>query len=314
MASKRRKEYLPIAKDPKFRPYHKFFNQYRMESQILNGGSQLIPNVNTILWDKRSIIARLLELKGSEEQNGEYKDYYGDFKSSVMLITKLKLEEIEQRFINLNQQRWNSGMQVFKEMPEELFNEKLALPAREDVTLEELEELERQLELTKLVESKEDDSKVLSHGLRGNGKFHGTRAKDDRLINVLAIIDGQKVDEHNGLLIIKDLRSPYNGMAVVDYRKFCNDWALERQAVETKLRKLQETEIKEKGFSNIELPNFGVRKIDKASLPPFPSWAKNYLADYKPVAMKSGVVQRLKKSCLPPKEENEIENKVKIGI
>jgi hypothetical protein len=257
MASKRRKEYLPIAKYP---VYNSTFDKLRLASRVLN--TDTIPSISSILWDQQNIRTELNRLINED-----------------LLSVKLKLKDIELKFLQYQQNRVNQGFEKPNTMPLDLQNEKYNIEAGEDVLLEEIEFLERQLKTYIDAKAKEDDSKVLDKGLVCSFRNHGIQADDPEMINVMKEIDGQNVSVHpKGFLYISDERSPYNGMAIADYRKLAKIWVQDRIKADDELLKLMQKEAKEKGepLPRITGQSFNSRKVDRRNLPPYPSWAKNY--------------------------------------
>lgn len=270
----RRKEYLPIGKNPEYAIYHNEYDRLRVDSNILNSGNR-VPNAHSILWNKENIESELYRFFGDE--NGNFKRS-GVYHAAAIPLIEGKLKAIDKNFKRFQQERVNSGYEKPETMPEDLKQEQLKLFARLDVFNEEAEFLEQQLKKYLEKEKTTDDSMVLAYGLRCAGHLHGTRAKNRSLVNTLKDIDGQTVELVDEVLVITDIRSPYRGLRVIDYRKLADIWQKERkEAARMRLLKLQEEARKEGLTIPSQLPASSIKKVNKASLPKFPSWAKNYL-------------------------------------
>lgn len=280
MTSKRRREYLPIGKRPMYDIYHSHFNRLRLDSQILNSGSE-VPNTNTIIWDERNIEIQILIREGDDE--GYY--YKEGFKTLALKPSILNdIKEVKEQFKRYQQKRINSGYECPKNVdenwPSVLLEKRLKLEAELDVVDEEIETLD--LMVGKIHERKrqQEIKDVLKYGLKGNIKLWGFKAPKPEMIEVIKEIDGQEVRMHNGILIILDDRSPYHGMSVIEYRKLCKEWKVTQDEINQKrLKQLQEI-AKEEGRPIPQ--NLGVespKRYTMKSLPPFPKWAKNQLND-----------------------------------
>ncbi len=255
--------------------YVNAYKKYYIESQILNSTGHEIPSIHTVLYDKRNVEAAIFSLTG--DADGMIKSSYGYEIPALIPNLKQELQKIDKDFKDLNQNRWNQGRSPLKEMPPDLLLKKLDIQAALAVSQKELQTLKnREKEYTD-IKKNEDDRKLLQYGLVCFSRNHGTGAADPDMMNVLAEIDGQVVGQKNGLLIIEDNRSPYNGMSVIDYRKLAKEYTTKKQAVYYDLYKAHEQQMKLKGFSTIEVPGFGMHTVSRADLPPFPEWAVNHL-------------------------------------
>lgn len=255
--------------------YDSYCDGFLMESVILNGGNDKRITVNTIFWDKENCRKVLQEYRGDEQ--GLWKRR-GEETIAHIPNAKYELAQVEKAFVRYQTNRVNLGYAKSDEYPFELLDKKLYWEARLDVMDAEVEALEKKI--ASFVEKVEetDDSKVLAYGLQGSGKCWGSTAPSRNLTRVMKIIDGQNVYlTGDGLLIIKDSRSPYNGMALVDYRALCVQWQSDRKVqARAKLVQIQ-AECKSKGFPVPESFVFPFKKVDKKSLPPFPANAVNHL-------------------------------------
>jgi len=263
-------------KSPYHEVYNNFYCRYQNESSILNTGRNEIPSAHSIFYDRENIKIELLRRIG--DQKGQY---FKEGRQSTAYIpfVEMKLAEIEERFENHKRHRVNEGYIEPKEMPKELLKERLQFEARLDVLNGECDILQKKLKEYADIEEIESASHVLEYGLQGSGHFHGTKASDPDLINVLKEIDGQRITQtESGLLIINDKRSPYSGMSVADYRSLCNVYKEQlRAADKAKLKQLQ-IESKERGELVPEhLPFRTPHKVSLKSLPAWPEGVKNHL-------------------------------------
>jgi hypothetical protein len=95
--------------------------------------------------------------------------------------------------------------------------------------------------------------------------------------NVCAYIDRQRVDMVDDNLVIVTEGSPYFGMLVADYREHvCKPWNAELRRQMAEKERLRAEEIKAKGHSDISI-SLNPRKVNPASLPPWPDGVVNYL-------------------------------------
>lgn len=263
-------------KHPHYEAYTDFFMRYKVESNILNAGAQSRPSAYTVLWDKvnieNEILKRVGDSKGKYMQSGLENTAYIPF-------VEMQLNEIDRRFKTYQRKRLNMGYSETDEMPSDLLKEQLKKQARLDVIKSEVEVLNKKLkEYTDVIE-KDEDERVLEYGLQGSGVFHGTKAKNPDLINVLKEMDGQRLELNaDGLLIIKDKRSPYNGMSVADFRALCVVYKqMRREQDRAKLKRLQ-AEAREQGLPvPQQLPAHSLKKVNKKSLPDWPEGVRNYL-------------------------------------
>ena len=119
------------------------------------------------------------------------------------------VEAINERFEKLKQQAVNSGHYPPKEMPAELKEELLKAEAREDIIKAEIKRLETNLEKFPAGGMETHEMPCLKHGAIGSGK---------KRKGVLRWLDGQDIlPDSEGVLRIKDERSPYHGMRCADY-------------------------------------------------------------------------------------------------
>lgn len=256
MAQHRRYKY--IGKNP---IYDSEFNRARIASKILNAGS-IRPGLDTPFFDKGNCIGYLAELLGDDK--GLY-IRNGEIQMADIPNLKNRIKKIEQEFKNYQQNQINHGYDKPEQMPAEMEAEKFRLEARVDVMLEEVDFLQERLTKYEEEVEKSDLSKMLTNGPHGNGRLSG---------GILAEIDGQKIKVVKGNLVIQDENSPYNGIAVIDYRKLiCEPWAeLTNNLSRFKYNLTQE--MLGKGVKNSQLIEEAWKDKQKEILLKFPEFTK----------------------------------------
>jgi hypothetical protein len=213
------RKFLPIKDYPL---YNDTVDRLMLQSAVLNSGSDTRPSVHTIFWDETTVRGYLMEIEG--DKDGQYFQS-GEYYTAKKVKVLVELKKIEDAFVRYKKRRLGEGYEEPTEMPNEMLNEYYTWQARLTVLEAESEFLHKKLKEYTDKKQSEDDNRVLAFGLQGHGKFHGIRASNPDLENVLREMDGQKIAfSAEGVLIISDSRSPYNGMAVFDYRKLCDEW------------------------------------------------------------------------------------------
>jgi hypothetical protein len=265
-----KRTYLPIAD---FSVYNNLVDDLLIHSSILNGGSEIVPNLHSVIWTRDNLEGHLAEIEGNE--NGEYLKN-GAGAVAVIPYLQSKIREIEKRFTEYKDLQVKQGYSMPEVMPNQMLNEFYLLKAQLTVLQAEADELRKRLQVCKDEEQKEEDSKVLQYGLVGWASFH----TDPRLLNILKVIDGQRITlTEEGLLIINDKRSPYSGMAVADYRALCKTFYNQQQQKEKENFKQFQEQCKAEGKPiPRQEPARAPRKVSRASLPPWPAGVKNWLA------------------------------------
>jgi hypothetical protein len=249
-----------------------FDNKFDLEctkSKILNAGAPELPNISTKFWDATNIKLTIAEYEGDEEGNFYKPDEKYPYRSTISAFQD-RLDDLQKSFDRRNQTRALMGMPFEEEMTGEILTKRLQLEASMDVSLSELATLKEWL--TKAKEKQEEVRKdtILKYGLQcavslRNGK--------------ISTIDGQKVfyiDETYP--VIKDEESPYDGMAVSDYRKMATMWkAQRRQKRNERLKQLQARAKSEGLIVPKHLPAESLKTVSRTSLPEWPQWAENQL-------------------------------------
>jgi hypothetical protein len=161
---------------------------------------------------RRGLEQLLSEYRG--DADGTFKtDRLGTATPSHQLKKKMQIDELNERFEHLNQHRINRGMRPLTTMNDEMYSELMKLEAEQDILKDEVKKLEELLAQKIEAESRTDDKAVLQYGPRGDS-YSG------RLDKVITELDGQMVSpDPSGVLRIRDERSPYHGMDVIDYRE-----------------------------------------------------------------------------------------------
>jgi len=269
MASKRRKEYLPIS-NPLYRIYHERFDFYRMHSNILNPESR--PSIHTTFNDKRSITGLLVEIIG--DADGRYRRENATYIARIPGVRQ-KLSTIELEWQRRQQQYINSGYEIPEQMDSDLWEQKLTSEAALDIYAEERELLEQRLATYKDKETEVEDANMLRRGLIQVSHLWGFR--DITKLDILHDIDGQLCDFINNTLCITSKKSPYYGMSVSNYRKLSKLWRADMQKRnDEKLIELQQA-AKERGEPKPYSLPMRQTIFSLNELPPWPSFAKNHL-------------------------------------
>jgi len=252
--------------------YDRKYLRLKNNSQILGPGpSGLgVGSVHNILFDAGNLEAVKIELIGEDEE-GNYKRKGVDYVAKIPAI-KLEIKEFKKRWRSKQMQAINEGLEVPSEdqMPENMLEEKLILEARLDIYTEELAKIQERLDSLANTEQDKDDQAVLRYGCICTGQLRD---------GVLVEIDGQIVEKVRGVMIIRDSRSPFNGMSVPDFRQLAADWQEDMKIRDAETLKAMQEEAKKKGE---EIPRFytsfsGGRKVPRNLLPKWPEGVTNHL-------------------------------------
>ena len=246
MASKRRREFLPIS-DQKFKIYHDHFDNLRMSSPILTPGERI--DIHTTIMDAQGMRGLLIERVGDENQ-----EYLRNGKPYIALIPGIErsLEDIERRYQVYCQDLRDQGRRPVPIEGTQFWNEKLRSLAALDVINEEVEILEERLKAISDQVQEQDNDNMLKYGPVGNSLNWGTRSPTP---NQIKTMDGQSCDYIGDFLCITDPRSPYKGMSVADYRDLVDTYKASQR---------------EKGLSSL-------CQIDRKDLPVWNSGIKNHM-------------------------------------
>lgn len=243
--------------------YDKTFDRLTIKSLILNPGGKTsadIQNFGTYhMLQSKEGIERLLE---------EWRGEAGDIKRAYMLgrrevpsklaEAEMQVEKINAKFDKLKQDKINSGHYPPKKMPNEMRKELLKAEAVEDIVKAEIKRLENALEKFPAGGIETHEMPCLPRGPEGMGK---------KRKGILRWLDGQDVfPDPEGVLRIKDNRTPYNGMMTAEYFKYIVKPYKQAQA-----KLLSEYEI--------EVSRAREEGTDPASIvkrrPPLPDWPEN---------------------------------------
>lgn len=253
-----KRQFLPIASYP---AYNEAVDLYMRNSKVYNSGSE---QVQRTFWDRSSIESKIFEIE-----------------NNLIPAVEQKVKDIENSFDDYKQKRIRTGHEEPTSMKPDMLREWYKTIARLTVYRGEVEELRKWLKEYSDHDQMIEDSKVLAYGLRGYGVFHGTRASNPTLVDVLKEIDGQRCElTDDEVLIIRDDRSPYNGMLVSDYRRLSREWLQERSKAEEQAFKLLQEQYEEQGLPVPKSPAKAPSRVNKSSLPKWPEWAtKKYVPE-----------------------------------
>ena len=201
MKSKSKRRY-PVDQYP---IYSDTFDRKRVNSPILNSKSTV--DIHTVLLDKRNIEGLILEKRGNDE--GRHYKPGERAKLAALPSIEAELKELEKAYKRASQKSVNEGRPPLEDWPPELLKKKHRREAEFDVITEEVEALENALKEFVDEQQKTDDNLMLKYGPAGSGNLRN---------GFLVRIDGQRVEPNeNGVLIIDDDCSPYDGLSSVDY-------------------------------------------------------------------------------------------------
>lgn len=263
MRTQVKRRYSSLVREHK--QYTDFFDKYLLDSTILNDRNQRI-NIHTQFADLNGMKSTLYQLVGDEK--GRYTNPWGEDVFSFITSAENQLENIKTRFESYVSNRVAQGHAKPKEWPPELLKERLRLEAHIDVMNREAEFLRNEIANYKEKENTKRASKILEHGPLGNGVLRNGN---------LVSIDDQLTAFKDDVLIISDPASPYNGMAVSDYREHVvKPWTAQRRQMMIEKENQRAKEILKTGKSKIEV-HLSRRKIHPSSLPPWPNGIKNFL-------------------------------------
>jgi hypothetical protein len=255
------------------RQYDLTFDRLAWDSFILNPGHARRSEWNFgLLHDlsNRQGLERLLqEWKGNG--NGRTLDRHGVEVPSHQLKNKQEIGALQERFEGLNQRRINKGMRPLKEMRSDMLTELYQLEAQSDIIAAEIAQLEKLLTTHVEKDDKTATEKVLRYGPRGDS-YSG---RPDRVITEL---DGQHVEpDREGVLRIRDERSPYHGMRVIDYRErvISTFRTQQKQQAAQRLERAQQA-AREKGLPLPTRPPAVGGAVRREDLPDWPEGVAKY--------------------------------------
>ena len=207
--------------------YDRFFNNFLMESKILNNQSSIL---NFESYDEKGIKKNIAQIIGFK--NGKY---FSNDKPVLAILPSLENEhkQIHNEFKNFQQRQVNEGNRRPTIEPPELLEKRLKIEANIDVTKTELTLLEKKLEEFENKVVKANNENVLKYGVKGSGKLRN---------GVLCEVDGQKISlTREKILVIDDKRSCYNGMLTADYfEKIVKPWGKAKSKLNNLLRKKEQ--------------------------------------------------------------------------
>lgn len=221
--------------------YDETYKNAIIGSHILNSGDKVV-NSFTLIVEKRNIEEQLYLLLGDE--NGYLINKENQEVPAELTYWKRKIQDAEDVFSALNQDRINRGEMALNEMPHDLLKNKLFAEAYFDVSEKEVEHLKKQMKRYEAAETEERKGKLLNGGPRGSGQLK---------MGILAVLDGQLVKVVDEVLYIVDEASPYNGMRVVDYRSLVSKpWLQAKELMLNEKRSLGQRLHSEFRYSDLE--------------------------------------------------------------
>lgn len=181
---------------------------------------------------------------------------------------KQKVVDIEVRFERMQEARRKSGDAPLTGLPSDLQRERLVLEARIDVLALELAAVQKVEKERQDREQAAAEAEILKFGPMCSGRLRD---------GVLAIIDGQPVISKRGTLRIACKSSPYDGMAVSDYKAMAAAWQKSRRRERRERMSFLEGKRKEKTATVAEVEELAqlsdpkaLKRISRAALPPRP--------------------------------------------
>lgn len=193
--------------------YDQEYNKRLLRSWIVNQ-EQAQRNIATAgrLCDEQGIRNALLELEGNPSGKLFNPDR-GIYQPALIPAIREELEILEERFAHYQQDRLNNGFEKPEKWPSGLAEERYKLEALLDIRLHEAQRLRDMLRPFDEAREKAEAAKVLQYGPQQS--CYGTPISE---------MDGQRVGFIRGVLCIDDERSPYDGLALFEYRKMASKW------------------------------------------------------------------------------------------
>lgn len=235
---------------PEYKFYNDCFDRFLILSDILNADNPI--GSRSIIWDRVSIEAEIV-------------------RRSTQLIPDIEklLQEVETTFKGYCERQVNQGHRKPESWPQHLLEKRLYNEAWLDITKREIEVLNEQLHKRYIEPIQQAEEKsMLARGPIGIAEMRG---------GVLILIDGQKCEKIDGIMVITSLTSPYKGMSVADYREYVSKpWTITKRKRAAELERQRAEEIRKTGKSSINV-SIGNKVIDKSSLPAWPDGVPNLL-------------------------------------
>jgi len=251
--------------------YNDRYDHLILNSSIFN--SDNIPNVHTMLNDKKNLQSEIFRYHGDE--HGLF-DRAGSKYRAYIPAMQDQLNKIETQFEELCIRMVNEGYSPLDQMPEDMLTKKYEFEARIDVREKELIELQKRLASYTDEAKNVDNANLLKYGLMGEGRLQD---------GILVEIDGQKVIQYKERLIIEN--GKYAGMSVPDFRKLIVTWqAFRKEEDAKKLLQFQEEfasrgeKFYEEEYSRFDSCSYGGgRPVSASLLPDWPEGVKNWLEE-----------------------------------
>jgi hypothetical protein len=233
--------------------YDGIFDALKSKSAILNDRGFAVNFTALQMSDRPGIEGLLRQLVGDEQ--GKIVDDNGYLTPAAIIAAEEKIKDIEYEFAILKQKHLMEGNAELVRMPVDLEERFFEAEARLDIYLEEADKLKKLLAEIEAKKHTTDDGKVLLYGPVGSIQLRG---------GIAAVADGQVCKPgKDGIPVITDPRSPYNGMRISDYKEhIVRPWVTERNRLNTERRKKAEA---------------GLVKLEdtKRPFPPLPPWPAN---------------------------------------
>lgn len=272
--------------------YDSTYRNQLERSRILNADARSRDITRSgIMVDEPATKRTLVGIVGSDKPGHEgtvYNPQSGQWVPALMPLAQIELKEIWKEWVQWRKDQVTFGysIELPTEWPKHLMTKRLRAEALVDVKQKEIIALNTALAKYQARQEKERIDGVLRFGPELRGWSDGALQKYQLGIADL-VVDGQKVKFTNsGVPFIDEPSSPYNGMAIADYRKVAGIWRKKvvQMADDIKARKKAE---KEASGSKSAIPMimksprgfFRTRKPDPADFPSWPEGAKKIQTD-----------------------------------
>ncbi len=237
MGSKRRYKITPETD-----VYHRMFDRLRIESNILNSGSNKRNIFAPNLGERFELEGLLLKYKGIPDGPNKGAYFVPDaqqWRMAIILTLEAELLQIEQRWKNYQARVMREGRKCPEKMPDEMEERLYKTQATYDIALEEFEDIQRRLEVFTKAEEAIHAQRVLEKGPHGMAVLKGGR---------IAELDGQRCGlSSEGIPVITEKTSPFFGMSTADYFEFIvHPWGLAKKERRKQLRREVKRNIRDK--------------------------------------------------------------------
>ncbi|MBN2319294.1 MAG: hypothetical protein JXR49_09470 [Acidobacteria bacterium] len=195
---------------------NRFIDSYRKQSRILNHGTS---GLTLDLRTCRDLLRELEERCDGCRVAVAFSKGKPIREKTVGLLefVQIQLDKVRAEYPDYVQRKQRETGVLPTEMPAEM-KERLER-AEAQVFVKELEAitLRDKISILEAEQKAEPERQPLAHGPRGHGRIKPTQKfPEGRLVE----IDGQSVDYQRGSLVIKDPKSIFDGLTVLDYRRY----------------------------------------------------------------------------------------------